>query len=120
MENIVKELFSSHPECSINGEANTEEALWFKAQELNESVQSMANGKVPGLDGMSVQIIKVIARDCPYLLLNRFNSCLGVGLFSVRWKTQRSVLGPDLWNVVYNDLLKMELPNQIGSSLYAC
>jgi hypothetical protein len=43
----------------------------------------------PGPDGVSTEVLKVVARNCPPILLNMFNRCLRWGVFCRRWKFQR-------------------------------
>lgn len=118
MEDIVNELFPSHPERAVIDENYTVETPWFSVSELNEAVQSMANGKAPGPDGVPIEVVKIVARDYPHLLLNMYNSCLRVGLFSCRWKIQRLVLldkgkGPPVTPASYRPLCMLDVAGKV-------
>ena len=73
----------------------------------------MANKKAPGPDGIPTEVIKVLAEEYPYVLLNMFNACLQVGIFSSRWKMQRLVLfdkgkGPPITPSSYRPLCLLD------------
>lgn len=118
MESFVNELFLSHPERTIIDDNNIVETPWFSVEKLNEAVQSMANGKAPGPDGKPVEVVKVIASGCPYLLLNMHNSCLRVGLSSRRWKVLRLVFldkgkGPSVTPASYRPLCMIDVTGMV-------
>ena len=54
----------------------------FLVEGLRAAVQSMANQKAPGLNAIETESIKVVAKVYPYVLLNMFNICLQVEIFS--------------------------------------
>ncbi|XP_014217050.1 uncharacterized protein LOC106645654 [Copidosoma floridanum] len=47
--------------------------------------------KAPGQDGVPSEVLKIIAVEKLHILLDMFNACLRVRLFSEQWKIQRSV-----------------------------
>jgi hypothetical protein len=64
----------------------------FSEQELKEAIGAMRCHKAPGPDGIPTEVLKVVARSSPHLLLNMYNRCLMEGLFPTQWKVQRLVL----------------------------
>lgn len=93
MAHVVNALFPTHPlreEAPIVDEGM--DIPPFTEEELRTAVTSLRNGKAPGPDGIPAEVLKVVARDCPELLLRMFNASLRAGVFSSRWKTARLVL----------------------------
>ena len=66
----------------------------FTADELKLACKSMPNGKAPGADGMPAEILKMVEKCRPDMLLDMYNSCLIEGTFPKIWKIQRLVLVP--------------------------
>lgn len=52
----------------------------------------MWNNKAPKLDGIPAEVLKVVAKSHPNLLLCMFNACLVARVFPSRWKKSRLVL----------------------------
>lgn len=93
METIVKTLFPTHPPREEYGEArDLGEIAPFNEEELAEAASSLANRKAPGPDGIPAEVLKVMARVCPQLLLNMYNKCLKEGIFPKQWTIQKLVL----------------------------
>ena len=69
----------------IGFEAITEEELLKAAKRLNR-------GKSPGLDGVPVEIVQIICKLRPKILLNIYNKLLENGSFPYEWKKARLVL----------------------------
>lgn len=92
MDEIVAELFPKHPlrkkrQYTINGEVTP-----FTPKELQDAAKSLKPGKAPGPDGIPTSVIKIIAQEFPYLMLDAYNACLVTGTFATIWKRQRLVL----------------------------
>ncbi|KAJ8980479.1 hypothetical protein NQ317_013232 [Molorchus minor] len=109
MGHIVDTLFPSFPERVEQAEQEMpEEIPPFTEEELEQAVASLQGGKAPGPDGVPAEALKAIVRSHPDMLLHLYNSCLTEGVFPRIWKG--SILGPDLWNISYDGILKMEVP----------
>ena len=52
----------------------------------------MKSGKALGSDGITPEVLKVIASSCPWILLNTYNSYLREVYFTKQWKLHRLVL----------------------------
>lgn len=94
MEGIVSALFPSHP---VRRDTNTWEVVqdeipWFNEEELTHAVNSFANRKSPGPDGIPADVLKAIVKHHPQVLLKLYNRCLKEGIFPRQWKMQRLVL----------------------------
>lgn len=90
---IVNSLFPNHtnddrPQCPNK----PDEIPPFTIQEIQQATASLRNKKAPGPDGVPMEVLKVIARSQPEILLNVFNHCLEEGVFPKAWKNQRLVL----------------------------
>lgn len=93
MENIVNTLFPDHPKrIEENNIADLGVITEFSVEELMEAAKSIKNRKAAGPDGIPGEVVKAVATSCPQLLLNMYNICLNMGLFSARWKIARLVL----------------------------
>lgn len=92
MENIVATLFPDHPDRQHTDIEVEGDVPVFTVGEVQASAKTLGNRKAPGPDGIPVEVVKEIAKECPYLLLNMYNSCLRAGIFGQRWKLQRLVL----------------------------
>ena len=93
MDEIVQALFPSHPvrEDAVQLEVPVVCPL-FTGEELEEAVLSMKTKKAPGPDGVPVEVMQLVYRSCPDLLLSTFNACLHEGTFPKCWKVARLVL----------------------------
>ncbi|KAE9545560.1 hypothetical protein AGLY_001103, partial [Aphis glycines] len=152
LEKIISGLFPTHrdrektnwpSECQRQA---TSEAI--RPEELATAVSSLKRNKAPGLDGVTNEMVKLVARKFPDMLLTAYNKCLFEGKFPIKWKTARlvlirkgdkplnepssyrpiclldclgkgSVLGPTLWNVLYDDLLRVPLPEGVEYLAFA-
>jgi hypothetical protein len=92
METIVATLFPSHPERAATEFRLQEEIPLFSEEELDAAVLSTKNRKAPGPDGIPNEVLKMVYRQDPSLLLRMYNSCLAAGVFSSRWKCAKLVL----------------------------
>ncbi|CAK1594413.1 unnamed protein product [Parnassius mnemosyne] len=112
----------------------------LKVEELGGIVKALPN-TAPGLDGISpgafdnacwpMMMVKAKRGGCPpniYRMFVDYFTSRRVGLYigdRVEWKTstmgcpQGSVLGPTLWNVLMNDLLRLPLPEGVAMTAYA-
>lgn len=66
----------------------------FSKEELEEAIRSVTSKKAPGLDGIPNEVVLVVAREFPELLLDVYNTCLKEGYIHGEWKRQRLVLMP--------------------------
>lgn len=87
MESIVDALFPTHRVVEWQREhVPVEEIPLFTERELQIAASSMRNRKAPGPDGIPAEVLKVVARRHPELLLDVYNQCLMEGVFCKRWK----------------------------------
>lgn len=92
---IVNSLFptlaeENRPPCPT--QPREEEIPAFTIEELQQAARSLRNKKAPGPDGVPMEVLKVITRSHPDVLLNMYNQCLNKGVFPAVWKRQRLVL----------------------------
>ncbi|KAL4091789.1 hypothetical protein QTP88_026423 [Uroleucon formosanum] len=73
---------------------NEEPPVLFSMHELITAVRSLPNGKAPGPDGLSNEIIKVAVSIDPSHFLHTYNASLASGKFPDRWKVDKLVLLP--------------------------
>lgn len=92
MENIVATLFPNHSELAATEFRLQEEIPLFTEEELEVAVLSTKQRKAPGPDGITNEVLKLVYRQDPSLLLRMYNSCLVAGVFSSRWKCAKLVL----------------------------
>lgn len=93
LEAIVDALFPAHRIRPNEDVAVVPEQVpLFSELELESAIGSMRCRKAPGPDGVPTEVLKVVGRVFPGLLLNMYNRCLLEGLFPLRWKVQRLVL----------------------------
>ncbi|GBN84699.1 Retrovirus-related Pol polyprotein from type-1 retrotransposable element R1 [Araneus ventricosus] len=64
----------------------------FTANEIAQIIKIMPKKKAPGIDGITIEIIKAINFICPEILLSIFNKCLKLGVFPKNRKTAKLVL----------------------------
>ena len=81
MEELVGTLFPDHPVEERDGIA-VDEIPPFTVEELMAVVSGLPGRKAPGPDGIPNEVLKVVAAEKPRVLLDMFNACLRVGLFS--------------------------------------
>jgi len=64
----------------------------FTVEELKEAGKNLPRGKAPGPDGVPDEVLRVIVKQRPNLLLPTFNNCLEAGKFFESWKLALLVL----------------------------
>ncbi|GBL99548.1 hypothetical protein AVEN_227454-1 [Araneus ventricosus] len=52
----------------------------------------MAPRKAPGLDGLTVEMLRAVHTRCPQFLSTLLNKCLSIGCFQENWKFAKLVL----------------------------
>ena len=93
MVQIVDALFPHHPPRPPDDfEVRRDEIPLFTEAELRRAASILPNKKAPGPDGIPAEVIRVVARNRPDLLLDMYNTCLLEGVFPKRWKVQRLAL----------------------------
>lgn len=92
MDVIVQALFPRHAARTGQIPDRDANAPLFSIQELEQAVGTLKNRKAPGPDGIPAEVLKMVLRYEPQLLLNMYNSCLADGVFSTKWKIARLVL----------------------------
>jgi hypothetical protein len=93
MDKIVDGLFPTHAEIVWGAdEVDEREVPEFTRGELNLAVAQLAVGKAPGPDGVPAEVLRIVAKRRPGILLNLYNTCLVEGVFSKDWKTARLIL----------------------------
>lgn len=93
MERIVDGLFPTHPTTERAEVTNDDtDVPAFTEAELVNATSSLKTGKAPGPDGIPGEVLRLMARHRPRVLLDMYNQCLKTGTFSKRWKTARLVL----------------------------
>lgn len=91
MDHIVNALFPAHPARAVRA-YDGNDAPPFTMAELEEAVLSLKAGKAPGPDGVPGEVLRLVLRLNPDLLLRMYNACLSAGIFPKCWKTARLVL----------------------------
>lgn len=66
----------------------------FQLGELTAAAKRLENGKAPGPDCIPNEVLKLVVKENPALILNLFNACLRNGSFPRQWKRQKLVLIP--------------------------
>ena len=93
MLKMIDTLFPEHREWELYDiTVEQEEIPIFNLEELQAAVITLGNRKAPGPDRIPTEVLKIIAKEAPYLLLNMYNACLLAGVFPKRWKRQRLIL----------------------------
>ena len=93
MKEIVDTLFPTHPIEDDASQVNLDyEIPLFTEGELKAAVNSMKNGKAPGMDGIPSEVLKISIQSNPGLFLKMYNKCLKQGIFPKIWKRQRLAL----------------------------
>ena len=92
-EKIVDGLFPAHlvqewgeAEVGVDGVPE------LTRGELRSACDHLAAGKAPGPDGIPAEILGIVAKRRPSILLEMYNACLLEGVFSKEWKTARLIL----------------------------
>ena len=67
------------------GDVGDYEVPKFTRGELSLAVAQLAAGKASGPDGISAEILGIVAKRRPKILLNLYNTCHVVGLFTKDW-----------------------------------
>lgn len=92
-ERVVDELFPVHePRETRTFDIPANAIPPFTEEELTAAVTKLKSGRAPGPSGTPAEVLQVIARTHPGVLLNMFNACLSEGVFSKRWKKARLTL----------------------------
>jgi len=96
LEKIISGLFPTHRDREKTQWPNecqrqaTLEAT--RPEELATVVSSLKRNKALGLDGVTNEMVKLVARKFPDMLLTAYNKCLIEGKFPRKWKTAHLVL----------------------------
>ena len=72
VRHIVDGLFPTHPERKAENDLDKDDeevVPEFTEEELLTAVDSLKNGKAPGPDGITTEILKIAAHECPQLIL---------------------------------------------------
>ncbi|XP_023248183.1 uncharacterized protein LOC106642738 [Copidosoma floridanum] len=83
LERVVSCLFPEHL-ARRREEIRVERVPLFKLDELRLVASETPGRKAPDPDGVPSEVLKIIAAEKPHVLLDMFNACLRVGLFSGR------------------------------------
>lgn len=118
MYEIVEGLFPEHPDRESKEYPMEGDVPAFSVAEMRAAAASIGNRKAPGPDGIPAEVIKLIAKEFPYLLLNMYNLCLRAGVFGSRWKLQRLVLldkgkGPPISPSSYRPLCMLDTAGKV-------
>ncbi|VEN52922.1 unnamed protein product [Callosobruchus maculatus] len=125
MEDIVNTLFPTHP-LKAKRVVSVEGAIpLFTLQELESATESLKSRKAPGPDAIPVEIIKLVAKEYPTILLHVYNACLLNGVFPKRWKIQRLVLldkgkGPPVTPSSFRPLCMLDEAGKLLEKLIRC
>jgi len=94
VDNIIDTLFPTGPSRTPSTVHRTgeEPPEPFSMAELTTAARSLPNGKAPGPDGLSNEIIKTAVSVDPSRFLCTYNACLASGKFPDRWKVGKLVL----------------------------
>lgn len=94
VDNIIDALFPTAPSRTPSTVHRTsdEPPEPFSMAELITAARSLPNGKAPGPDGLSNEIIKTAVSVDPSQFLRTYNACLASGEFPDRWKVGKLVL----------------------------
>ncbi|XP_014215773.1 uncharacterized protein LOC106644661 [Copidosoma floridanum] len=83
LERVVSCLFPEHP-TRRRENISVGQVPLFTLEELRSVASETPGHKAPGLDGVPSEVLKIIAVEKPHVMLDMFNACLHVGLFSRR------------------------------------
>ena len=96
---IVKALFpTGEPRNSFPNQEHRETGEPFIPQGLKAAASRLSPGKCPGLAGIPNEVVRLIAKQNPQMLMSVFNKCLEEGIFPDRWKRQKLVLIPKTYS----------------------
>lgn len=96
-ENVVDEQFNKlfprakHINWNIK-ELDKGQIPLFKSDDLDEVMEKLKLKKAPGLDGITVEILKQVVNENKQVFLKVMNGCLLKSNFPTIWKTSRLVL----------------------------
>ena len=81
-ERVIEELFLVHnPRRVRTYDVPVHAIPLFTEEELIVAAISIKKGRAPGPNGISAEVLQVIALRCPAVLLQMYNACLIVGVF---------------------------------------
>ena len=90
-----KKLFlTREPRTGFPNQEHREAGEAFSLQELKAAANRLSPGKRPGLDGIPNEMVPLIAKKNPKMLMSVFNKFLEEGIFFDRLKRQKLVLIP--------------------------
>lgn len=91
---IIEDLFPSRDNRTRKKQSNpvVKEEELFTLEELQREGTKLKAGKSPGLDGIPNEVIKLVIKVYPEMLLIAFNICLKHGMFLQDWKKQKLIL----------------------------
>ena len=92
MKKIVDSLFQTHPPREHQNSKKFAETPLFTIEELERHIVNLPKRKAPGPDGIPNEILTLVYKSHPNLLLDLYNACLQQGVFPHRWKMARLVL----------------------------
>lgn len=55
-------------------------------KKMKTAANSLKNGISPGMDGVSKEVLKIVAKHQPDTLKNMYNKCLSGGYYPKAWK----------------------------------
>lgn len=89
---ILETLFLRTARIEWNPEAVHDPIDLFTLDELVEVAERMRRGKAPGPDYILPEVVKVVVKTVPQVVLKVMNDALEAGIFPAIWKTGRVVL----------------------------
>jgi hypothetical protein len=96
METVVRNLFPLHNLAEPRSRPHIDpgDIPLFTHADLTAACSSLGVGKAPGPDCIPNEVIIIVAKEYPDLLLRIYNDCITRGVFHDEWKRQRLVLLP--------------------------
>ncbi|XP_077295465.1 uncharacterized protein LOC143917758 [Arctopsyche grandis] len=96
LKTVVDGLLPEHPERTraLEVPIDGEDCPLFQKGELERALKGLKAHKAPGPDGVPNEIVSVVGRAFPNVLLDVYNACLREGTFGGVWKRQKLVLIP--------------------------
>ena len=91
IKNFYTDLYSS-TESHLPRDATPSTEPDFLVSEIRYPVERMPNGKAPGEDGISVEVLKAIGFQIYLALAKRFTRYLRQKAIPTSWKTSREVI----------------------------
>jgi len=93
MQHIIQGLFPMHDErAATEWPQDLPEGAHFSATELRYAASQLKNSVAPGPDRVPNEVMKIICRYHPEILLTIYNKCIDQGRFPKPWKRARLVL----------------------------